>query len=320
MPASSDSATETMLGLGLDAGGTQTRWALARPSGEIVGSGQVGGLTGLLLGSAEGRERLQKTLAEIAGAALAIGRPARAVAGMTGADATKGDLAAMIAAPFGIDAKDVSLRGDMDIAYLDAFAPGEGYLVYAGTGSIAAFIDEGGELHRLGGHGGILDDAGSGFWIAAQALRHIWRAEDERPGSFRESALARAVFAAIGGNDWADSRRFVYEGGFEANRGKVGRLALAVAAAAGDEASGDPAARRILAAAGEELARLGRVMTARFGPRKVALAGRVVALHPLIEQSMRAALPATTTLEVRVSEAHHAAARIAARGATPASG
>ncbi|HEY1396565.1 MAG TPA: hypothetical protein VF536_10650, partial [Roseateles sp.] len=36
------------LGLGLDAGGTQTRWALARPDGTLVARGEVGGFSALL--------------------------------------------------------------------------------------------------------------------------------------------------------------------------------------------------------------------------------------------------------------------------------
>src|SRR3954469_8065012 len=134
MPSDDNAATGRPLGLGIDAGGTQTRWALALPSVDIVASGHVVGLTPLLLGNAAGRERIGTTLGEIAKAVLAVGRPLHVVAGMTGfGDAQRESLATMIASPFGIGDTAVSLRGDMEIAYLDAFAPGEGYLVYAGT-------------------------------------------------------------------------------------------------------------------------------------------------------------------------------------------
>jgi N-acetylglucosamine kinase-like BadF-type ATPase len=257
-----------------------------------------------------------KTLAEIASAVRAVAEPAQVVAGMTGFDeGDKESIAMLIAAPLGVAHAAVSVSGDMEIAYLDVFAPGEGYLVYAGTGSVAAFIDASGECHRVGGHGGILDDAGSGFWIAACALRHIWRSEDERPGSSRRSPMAREVFARIGSSEWAGSRQFVYGGSFETRRGDIGRLALAVAAAADASPDPDPDARRILTDAGAELGRLARIMSSRFGPRPVALAGRVAQLHPLIEQGMRASMSGTAELQVRVSDAHHAAARIAARRA-----
>jgi N-acetylglucosamine kinase-like BadF-type ATPase len=117
--------------------------------------------------------------------------------------------------------------------------------------------------------------------------------------------MAVEIFKRIGGDDWSFTRRFVYAG----ERGEIGKLALAVAATA----ESDPVARDILVTAGSELARLAAALIGRFGPRAVALSGRAATLHPLIEQSMRAALPAATQLNLRVSDAHHAAARIAAQ-------
>ena len=116
--------------------------------------------------------------------------------------------------------------------------------------------------------------------------------------------MAHAVFDHVGGSDWAFSRSFIYT----RERGEIGKLALAVAASAGK----DPAADRILEEAGRELARLALAMTRRFGPRPVALAGRASELHPLIEQAMRAALAPDTTLTLTGSQAHFAAARLAA--------
>ncbi len=198
---------------------------------------------------------------------------------------------------------------DIDIAYRACFLPGEGYLVYAGTGSIGAFIDADGSFHRAGGRGVVLDDGGGGFWIAREALRHIWRREDEAPGSWEDSPMARAVFEHVGGSDWADSRQFIY--GQE--RGEVGKLALAVAASAGQ----DPAADAILLEAGRELGRLARALIERFGPRPVALSGRAADLHPAIAASMRASLPSGTIVTQSAMRAHHAAARLAAHdGAT----
>jgi hypothetical protein len=55
-------------------------------------------------------------------------------------------------------------------------------------------------------------------------------------------------------------------------------------------------------------------MVQRLGPRPVGLAGRAAHLHPSIAASMRAALTPGIALEVRESEAHFAAARLAAKG------
>lgn len=306
-PAGSpDGAAAPGLGLGIDAGGTQTRWALAAASGDIVAEGRLAGLSALQMASDDGRRALQAALAGLCRDALAAGRPLRVCAGLTGFGGGEGgQLCAWLAAPLSLDAAAVTLRSDIEIAYLDSFAPGQGYLVYAGTGSIAAWIDPSGVFHRAGGRGVLLDDAGGGYWIARAALRQIWRREDEQPGAWRASPLALAVFEQIGGSDWALSRDFVY--GQE--RGAIGRLALAVAAAAGT----DPAAARILRRAGAELARLARALIVRCGPRPVALAGRAAQLHPLIAEAMRAALPPTVALTQTTVRPHHAAARIAAR-------
>ena len=292
-------------GLGIDAGGTQTRWALAARDGSIVAEGLAPGVSALQLSSSDGRAAVQACFSGIAAEALRSGQPQRIHAGMTGFGGDSGLLAEWLAAACAVPRDRVTLSNDIEIAYLDSFAPGEGYLVYAGTGSIGAFIDADGEFHRAGGRGVVLDDGGGGFWIAREALRLVWRREDEQPGAWRASRLAQALFEDIGGDDWALSRQFIY--GQE--RGAVGKLALAVARVADDDAE----AAGILRSAGEELARLARALTGRFGPRPVVLAGRAAQLHPLVFASMRAALPDAASLRQSDVHPHYAAARLAAK-------
>jgi|SRR5471030_2133601 len=314
--------------LGIDAGGTRTRWALADADGAIVAEGSVAGWSATQMATPAGRAAAQAVFSALAADVLAAGSPAagapaQVCAGLTGFGGQP-DVAALIiewlSGALSIAPHAVQLRSDIEIAYLDSFAPGEGYLVYAGTGSIAAWIAADGAFHRAGGRGVLLDDGGGGYWIAREALRHIWRREDEAPGAWRTSAMARAVFEHIGGDDWSLSRDFMY--GRE--RGAIGALALAVAASA----DADPQARLILQQAGAELARLALALVSRHGARPIALAGGASTLHPLIAQSMREALsPAlssalsplmATALSLRqaVLQPHHAAARIALHSAT----
>ncbi|WP_198118493.1 N-acetylglucosamine kinase [Massilia rhizosphaerae] len=290
------------LGLGIDAGGTETRWAFAAPGGAIVAEGRVAGLSALQMGTPQGRDAVRATFAQLATDALVHGVPGRVRAGLTGFGGDSELLQRWLAEELHLDPQAIRFCSDMEIAYRASFAPGAGYLVYAGTGSIGAFVDADGQFHRAGGRGVVLDDGGGGFWIAREALRHIWRREDERPGSWEASALARAVFDYVGGADWAYSRQFIY--GQE--RGAVGKLALAVARAA----DRDPVAASILRAAGRELARLALALTGRFGPRPVAVSGRAAELHPLIVDTMRASLPGVDLTQAP-GQAHHAAARMA---------
>jgi N-acetylglucosamine kinase-like BadF-type ATPase len=261
-----------------------------------------------------GREAVAHELAELAQQVSAQGRVLSLCAGITGVGAPDEPstiaLQSALAQGFQLERAAVRVCSDIELAYRDVFEPGAGYLVYAGTGSISAFIDASGALQRAGGRGGVLDDAGSGFWIAREALRHIWRNEDEQPGAWRDSVMAQRVFEYIGGSDWAASRQFVYAG----TRGSMGQLALAVASAA----DSDPAALAILRQAGVELARLGQALVSRYGPRPMALGGRAALLHPVVTQSMRAALPTDQSFALVTLQAQVAAARWANFHATAA--
>ncbi|MEI6733586.1 MAG: BadF/BadG/BcrA/BcrD ATPase family protein [Comamonadaceae bacterium] len=293
--------------LGIDAGGSQTRWALVRSDQSIPSEGSIAGFSALELGSESGNRKVSDILKGLSEQVLGGGGVSGVHAGVSGfgglQERSGQILHALLAKHFKLPGEAVVLSNDIELACLAAFEPGMGYLVYAGTGSIAGFVDAQREFHRAGGRGGFLDDGGSGYWITIQALRQIWRAEDEKPGCWVESPMAVSMFKAIGGSDWSCSRQLIYG----ASRGQIGQLALAVAAAA----DGDPAARDILQRAGVELARLGSAMIARFGIRPVVLAGRVPQLHRLIEQSMRERLPPESDLRLVNLQAHIAAARLA---------
>ncbi len=296
------------LGLGIDAGGTATRWALARADGSIAAEGQVEGLHGRIF-SAEDRARSERTLQAIVAAARIHGRVGHVVAGITGFEpVSEGHdvVQAALAQGLGLQHADLALSDDMLTTYLAAFLPGEGYLVYAGTGSMAAYVDAQGQLHRVGGLGYLLDDAGGGFWIAVEALRRVWRREESTPGAWRDSPLAGRLFAAMGGNDWPATRAFVYS----RERGEIGTLARQVGASGDD----DLLAQEILRDAGTELARLANLHLQQHGPRPVALAGGIAQLHPRLLEAMRASLCAEVPLQVQSLQSHHRAAQLAAEG------
>jgi len=299
--------------LGLDAGGTQTRWALANAAGQVLREGQAAGFSGLQLHDAAGCAAISAVVQDVAGAIAADGlllqHLAGVVAGVTGFDpAQRPQLCALLTAALQLPGDAAQALSDIELTCHAAFAPGKGVVVIAGTGSIAAFIDRTGTLHRAGGHGAVIDDAGSGHWIAREALRQVWRAEDEAPGSTLQQPLAQALAQAVGGSDWAHTRAWVYG----ASRGELGTLARVVAAVA----DRDPQALDILQRAGHELARLARALLQRHGALPVALAGRVFELHPCVKQAFLAQLPEGTAVHDAAEPAHHAAARMAAAAAT----
>lgn len=303
-PDINDSASA--LALGIDTGGTQTRWALAKANQDIIASGTAAGLTALQLKSQQGRREFAQVFSDLAAAVRSHGHLQTVRVGITGfSDDMRVVILEMLTGILQMPESRIRLGTDIEIAYLDSFKPGTGYLVYAGTGSIAAYIDGSGQFHRAGGRGYLLDDGGSGFWIAREAVRHIWRTEDECPGATRDSLLAQEIFKAIGGDDWDSSKDFMYH----RSRGDIGKLALAVAASA----NADPVAADILKRAGQELARLGMAMCQRFGNKPVVLSGRVLELHPFIAASCRTHLPSEINLRTSICQAHFSAARLAAR-------
>jgi glucosamine kinase len=290
------------IALGIDAGGTTTRWIAIDTSRSTLAEGKVAGLSALLLHNSLGVEKLRTAFAEIASTIAPLRAQAhrlRVCGGFTGIDSHSPELAALISQALAIDAADVAILSDIEIAYRGAFKPGEGYIVYAGTGSIAAFVDNADTLQRAGGRGVGLDDGGGGYWMAREALRRIWRREDEQPGEWRHSPLACAIFERIGGSDWDRSRTFFYS----KERGEIGLLALAIK----ETADADPLSREILRGAGIELARLANAMIARYGVRPIALAGRATKLHPIIEATFRERVPNQKVVFVDLSAQQTAA-------------
>jgi N-acetylglucosamine kinase-like BadF-type ATPase len=223
------------------------------------------------------------------------------ITGLTGDSPEAAVAAGILAQALAVPPECVRVEDDLWIGYHAAFRPGEGHVVYAGTGSVGMHLYADGRILRVGGRGMLIDDAGSAFWIGRQALDLVFRRIDDGapPG-----ALGEALFAAIGGSDWNVVRAHVYGGG----RHAVAILARAVAEAA---QGGDVAAQAILHEAGRELARLALALCRRAGDLPVVLLGRAASLHPGIEQGFRAGAP-DIDMRRMDADAASAAARVAA--------
>lgn len=291
----------TKVHLGLDVGGTASRWVACDIGGELVARGNLGGATAHVFNPAE-KDRLSGVLTQLAGAiADAKLEVLSLTGGLTGfGPAAAPDICSLAAGALGIEPEAVLVIDDIILAYAALFRPGEGHLVSAGTGSIGVHVSESGEVVRVGGRGILVDDAGSGSWIALQALDQIYRAWD-RSGSFEAvEALARHLFDKVGGTDWHDVRQFVYAG----DRGRIGTLAVAVAEAA---IEGDTVALTILHKAAAELSELAKALQARAGSGPVAIIGGVLRLHPVIAADISRHLAGTQIIQPQIDSALAAA-------------
>jgi len=149
----------------------------------------------------------------------------------------------------------VHVTGDADTAQAGAFLGGPGVVVIAGTGSMA--FGRNGDRHaRAGGHGFLLGDEGSAYWIGRAAARAALRWEDRLGGS---EAIHRMVLAASG----AGLESLVSDvTSHPAERSLLTALAPALTALAAT----DPEAERITRRAAEHLAALAQSVRDRLGP------------------------------------------------------
>jgi len=263
--------TESLI-VGMDIGSTGTRWCLSDIETQILAEGTSTELRGPWAEASQALQGIKALITSISHAPLLA-----LVIGITGSDSKHATgLAHALSAQFDLALDRIEIMSDIELACLAHFEPGEGYLIYAGTGSIAGFWDSSLSFYRCGGRGPLIDDAGGGHWIARQALQHIWRSEESKPGSLQTMPLARRLCEAMQAFDWPSQRAWINQ----ADRGKFGELALAVASEVDEDSEA------ILRAAGQALARLANTMVDNFGQRPIGLAGGAFSLHPLIKQSL----------------------------------
>ncbi len=278
--------------LGIDAGGSSTRWRLVNET-HLIAEGKTTSISGHVA-TQEQRAAIFQTLSAILSNVLAKARPQTVVAGITGLSA-HADAATFfqetIAKILELPLSSVTVYNDITLAYLSAFKPDEGVVVYAGTGSIAYHLKQDGSSLRSGGFGYLIDDAGGGFWIGQEGLKQVLRWMDAT-GNKSNQPLATAIYEILGAETWTRISPIIYEGG----RSKLASLAPAVAKAAVQK---DEAAIGILKEAGRELAQLAVLLLNRLGKSlPVAFVGGITALSPILEESFRDALPAGVELRL----------------------
>ncbi len=255
--------------LGIDGGGSSTKWALFSADGAVLRQGRLPAMTGHLFGP-DDEAALRSQLAELAD--MLESRPGAVVAGISGLqEHAEPIFRAALADTFGLPERMIHVVDDLQLAYAAHFAPGDGVMVYAGTGSVASFYTQGGKVLRAGGHGFLLGDEGGAFWQGRQALRAVLHAQDG--GCPQPETLARELSPLIGGLDWPQVRAWVYGGG----RGVVATLAPAVNRAA---LAGDAVAQTVMRQAGQALADLA-----------LTLQKRMASEHQLVSEYQPSSLP-----------------------------
>jgi N-acetylglucosamine kinase-like BadF-type ATPase len=183
--------------IGIDAGGTRSRAYLAeaRPGGAVLGRGSGGPGNALSVGRADLTRHLAEAIAEAVAEALPVapdvrGRVVAAFGGFAGAAVGVGperghDLAVSCLrdalAANGITGAAAGAGGDTEVALASApGAPADGLVLIAGTGAIATRLTGRRGAAVIDGHGWLLGDEGSGFWLGNRGVRAALEALDER--------------------------------------------------------------------------------------------------------------------------------------------
>lgn len=245
----------TGLVIGVDAGGTGTRAAVADPTGRVVGLGESGPGNP---GDVGGRGVSEAIAGAVSGAFAAAGIPRTGVdavfLGVAGV-ATESERAVvrgvaerLALAPPGRIAVDHDLRA----AHAGALGGGPGMVLIVGTGSCCYGRDAEGREQRAGGWGFRLDDGGSAADLGRRALVAAIRESDGRGA---RTCLTRAVLDALGAASLREVLPMLERGG--ETRCVLAGLAPAVTAAAH---GGDEAARSIIERGAGELALMVRAV------------------------------------------------------------
>lgn len=167
--------------IGIDGGGTKTALCLARGDGRVLKSLRGLGTNSSDLGMEECERRLEiqldELLSEFEGRSAMIESVYAGVAGSGPVETQRALNAALRRLLPNARIADNATDG-FNALYAEAEA-GEGISLISGTGS-SAFALSGGEIFQVGGWGYLIDDAGSGYRLGADALRAAYRALDGR--------------------------------------------------------------------------------------------------------------------------------------------
>ncbi|SDZ12138.1 BadF-type ATPase [Micromonospora pattaloongensis] len=278
--------------VGLDVGGSTTRVTVVSVHGEWLGAGRAGGGNPTTHGAERAAEQLRAALTE----ALSSVDPGDARAGVIGL-AGAGRLLADPAGRAAFDAvwRAVGLRcpytvlGDALVAYASGTPAPDGTVLIAGTGAIAAAV-RAMTLDRVAdGHGWLLGDAGSGFWLGREAVRHTLAGLDAGGGPTPLAALV--LTRLLGSTAIAPRRRDTVDAVVQTvtRRPPIELAALAplVLTAADD---GDPAATAILADAARHLVTTAARIRAADETGPVVLGGGLLTGHTPLADAVTAAL------------------------------
>lgn len=234
--------------LGVDGGGTKTRFLLIDETGKVLASHLEGPAYYLEIGLDGLREMLTRGI----GHTLSRGSVreqdlSRAFLGLPAYGEDSKLLPALDASPSqALPHGRYDCGNDMVCGWAGALAGADGINIVSGTGSIA-YGEFAGRNARAGGWGELFSDEGSSYWLAREGLRLFSRMSDGRSPRGALYEHVRRHFSLAGDLDLCAA---IY-GNALAQRSQFAQLSRLVTVAAAD---GDRAALALIESAAKELA------------------------------------------------------------------
>ncbi|WP_354641143.1 N-acetylglucosamine kinase [Kitasatospora camelliae] len=272
--------------LGIDVGGSTTRVLVAGLDGRVIGTGRAGGGNPV----AHGGPAAAAEVAAALRAALTGVDPGAVVAGVVGL--AGGTVASRVLAgvwPAAGLRVLPRLVSDVELAYAAGTDRPDGTVLVAGTGAVAGECRDFTPVRFADGHGWLLGDRGSGYWLGRTAVSSALTTLDRTRAPGALPPFAAAVVAALtgatpptGGPDAVARLRAAVIGAAHAEPPvRLARLAPLVLRGA---AEGDPDARQLVERAADHLLTTLGTVRAPDSTRPVVLAGGVlVPASPLTE-------------------------------------
>ncbi len=244
--------------IGVDGGGTKTIALISDFQGRLLSVGFSGPSNYHIVGIENAKKAIAKAISNAISKAKIRNEQAHvACYGLAGLDSPK-DIRTMKPHLESLNfSKKTIVVHDSHIALMGATAGSPGVIVIAGTGSVAAGIDEKGNYVRSGGWGPVIGDEGSAFYIAREGIVAALKYYDGRGAPTK---LLEAILEELNLEAPEDIIGFIYTPVVDFS--KIAKLAPLVAKIASE---GDTVAQDILRSAGKELAKIAIAVIKRLG-------------------------------------------------------
>ncbi|MET0657859.1 MAG: BadF/BadG/BcrA/BcrD ATPase family protein [Steroidobacteraceae bacterium] len=279
--------------LGVDGGGTKTRFALMDRDRKLLSEAQFGTSYHPEVGLDGVREVLELGIAEVLSrAGIDASQIAYAFFGLPGYGEDGALTPSLDALPRSILGHDrYACDNDMVCGWAGSLAAEDGINIVAGTGSIG-YGQRRGRCARAGGWGEAFSDEGSAYWIAMQGLNAYSRMSD---GRLPKGPLHALINQSLKLENDLDLCAQVY-GANARSRSELAQFSQLVSKAAG---LGDQAAVDIFRRAGQELAQIAEALRQELGyesgePVKLSYSGGAFSAGDVLLTPFRNALAAAS--------------------------